>query len=334
MVIDKKYLEKNLNKFLVPTEIPIPGVEIVGVKILKRDSINDDTEHEQSRLHDNIAARATQIQYSYQSGGIDFTKPLPIVCERNDGVHDRLDSYGRDAALQNMGVEYYVFLVVKCVDYLSESKLRLWANRTMPKTDNAERDIIAKYIDLYSKKFVGNTEKEIIDFVNEVEPYRQQESKDRITTAIKDKLKTKKPKNKTWTYSDKQIQSKWIDRHWEAVPTYGFKISTKPNPIEDVYQISLFHGYEPRKIMKALQRFVQEGKSTEVICAVSQAITSQEMLNNKRLAIKNNIKEIQSTLDKLYGKKKQWNRILKFHGFVPQHIDEDIKNLIPFDSIK
>jgi|9_EtaG_2_1085328.scaffolds.fasta_scaffold41169_1 hypothetical protein len=337
MKITKDYLEKNLHKFLVPIEISIDDVEILGVEILRRDSINDNTEHDQSRQHDDISSRATQLEHSYRVGGIDFTKPLPIVNKREDGVYDRIDSYGRDAAFQNLGIDYYPFLIVNCKDYMAETKLRLWANRTLPKTDNAERDIIAKYIDLYSKKFVGNTEKEIIKFVNDVEPHRQKESKDRIITSIKNKLKTKKPKNKTWTYSAAQIQTKWIDRHWQSAPTYGFFLHKKKpllNPQGNVYQISMTFGYEPRKIIDAIKRYVSEGIPTEVICNVSTSTSSKKSLDKKRLAIKNNIKKIQSNLDKLYGKNKQWNRIIKFLGFVPQHIDEDIKNLIPFDSIK
>jgi len=280
MKITKSYLEKNLHKFHVPDEIPVEGVTVIGVEILHRNEINDDVEHSQQRQHDDISSRGKQIENSYRNGGIDFSKPLPIVQLRPDNKHDRIDSFGREAAWQNLGIDYYPYLVVKCEDYKSETSLRFWANRTLPKLDNAERDLVIGCIDLVEKKYIENQESDFRKWLKEVEPYRAKESIERVLTSIKDKLKTKQPKLKTWTYSDKQIQTKWVDRHWSNPPAYGFKISkdsSHPNKEGDVYQVSMFAGYEGRKILKAVQRYVETGKKTEMILAISTSIKGENL---------------------------------------------------------
>ena len=120
------------------------------------------------------------------------------------------------------------------------------------------------------------------DFLKESEPHLDQVSKDRIVTVIMERLKTRKPKDKTWTYTDSGVKSEWIDKHWEEEPSYGFQTGNKYNEGGDCYQMALPLGYEARKLYTSVKNYIEEGKMTEIILHIGKGVKSLDSLNNGR----------------------------------------------------
>ena len=327
----RDYLEKNINKFNIPN-IPIRGIKVCGIKILNRDGVNNDTIEGQHRVHDEITVRVDKLEKSF-TGGLDFNQPLPIVEQRKDGIYDRIDGFGRDAFFEKNNYDVWPHVVVECSTPLARRKLRIWSNKRLPKWDNTEQDIQNSIIEAVEMKEMKNSEKAFKDFLKESEPHLDQVSKDRIVTVVMERLKTKKPKTKTWTYTDKSVKSEWVDKHWADTPSYGFNTGNEYNEGGDCHQISLPYGYENRKLYTVITNYLNNGKKTELILRIDKGVKSLDTLNKQRKACLENIKEYKSNLDKLYGKKLQWGKFLDIKGFVPQHKSENIKKLIPLNKI-
>jgi|TARA_B100000073_G_C23667443_1_gene547172 hypothetical protein len=329
--MNKQYLEKNLDKFQIPN-IPIKGVKVVGIKLLNRNNINNDNIYGQARVNDNITFRVDKFQKSFK-GGIDFNQPIPMVEKRSDGKFERIDGFGRDAYFEKVNMEYWPHAIVKCSTDLAKRKLRQWCNRTIAIFVNTEQDLVNGMIEAVEKKEMKNSKRAFQNYLNETEPYLDEISKGRIINLTMEKLETNpKPKSRTWTYTDSNIRSEWVTKHWENEPVYGFiKNPKKLNVVGDCYQVAIQLGYEKRKIIKAVERWVKYNKPTEIILHVAKGVT-EKTLTKKRKELKKNIEGLKSILNELYKKKLQWGRFLKIKGFVPQHIDEDIKKLIPYSK--
>jgi len=329
--MNKQYLEKNLDKFQIP-DIPIKGVKVIDIKLLNRNNINNDNIYGQSRVNDNITFRVDKFQKSFK-GGIDFNQPIPMVEERSDGKFERIDGFGRDAYFEKVNMEYWPHAIVKCSTDLAKRKVRQWCNRNIYIETNTEQDLVNSIIEAVEKKEMKNSKRAFQNYVNEVEPHLDEISKGRIINITMERLKTNpKPKSRTWTYTDSSIKTQWVDIHWENEPVYGFKkYSKKLNIAGDCYQVAIPLGYEKRKIVKAVERWVKYNKPTEIILNVIKGVT-EKTLDEKRKTLKENIEDIKSTFNKFYGIEKQWGRFLKIKGFVPQHIGEDIKKLIPYSK--
>tara|TARA_Y100000593_G_scaffold91091_1_gene178995 strand:+ start:3323 stop:4321 length:999 start_codon:yes stop_codon:yes gene_type:complete len=332
MKITKEYLERNVDKFNIP-DIPIKGIKVIGIKILHRNMVNNDTIYGQHRVHDEITNRVDKLEKSFK-GGLDFNQPIPIVEERTDGIYDRIDGFGRDGYFEVSNVNWYAHIVVECSTPRSKRALRIWSNRKLPKWDNTEHDLQNSIIEAVEMKEMKNSEKAFKDFLKECEPHLDKVSKGKVLTAVMDRLKTNKPKNKTWTYTDKSIKTEWIDKCWESEPVYGFQTGNDYNEGGDCHQIALPYSYEDTKLYTAVRNWIKHGKVTEIILHVIRGVKGLDSLNKGRKKCLSNIEEYKSNLDKLYGKKLKWNKFLKIKGFVPQHVDENIKKLIPINNIK
>lgn len=328
---NKQTLIDNFSRFRVP-DISIPGIEIIGLKIIHKDDINDEIFSNEARRVDNLSVRSDSLLKSYINGGIDYNDQVGIVSQRGDGKYDRIDSFARSDAFLKMDWDYMVYCVVKCANDLAERKLKLWGNRGKPKTDNTQNDLVLNTVEAIQLKQLDNDVDSIRDFIETVEPHRDSYFIDKCVSTILRKAKTQKPVEATQTYTDTSIHTKWIKKHWANPPAYGF-IKEKQNGLNSAgncYQVTLPMGYESRKLQTALDHFVDSGKKTEFILHISKGVSDLQTLNKQRNAMRRNIKEFTQKLDKFYGKKGDWKQCFEVIGFVPQHIDEDIKQIIPF----
>jgi hypothetical protein len=328
---NKKELLDNLHRFKLP-EISLDGVEIIGLNVIHRDDINDEMFDNGARTQDNLSARSNSLQTSFINGGYDYNQPVGIVSDRGDGKYDRLDSFARSDAFMKLGWDYMVYCIVKCENELSETSMRMWANRMIPKTDNTQNDLVQNAVNLLQKKLILNDETSIRKWLKSVEPNRDSAFIEKCLITVKKKVKTNKPNEVTQTYTDQSIFSKWIKKHWANPPVHGF-IKEKQNGFNskrNCYQVTLPLGYEARKLQTALEHFVDAGKKTEFILHISKGVSDLQTLNKQRNSMRKNIKDFTDSLDKFYGKKGDWDECFEIIGFVPQHIDEDIKQIIPF----
>jgi len=329
--MNKQYLEKNLDKFQIPN-IPIKGVKVIGIKLLNRNNINNDNIYGQARVNDNITFRVDKFQKSFK-GGIDFNQPIPMVEERSDGKFERIDGFGRDAYFEKVNMEYWPHAIVKCSTDLAKRKLRQWCNRTIAIFVNTEQDLVNGMIEAVEKKEMKNSKRAFQNYLNETEPYLDEISKGRIINLTMEKLRINpKPKLRTWTYTDSNIRSEWVNKYWANTPKYGWeKDPKKLNEGGDCYQSCIADGYENRKFIMAAERWSKYRKPTEVILHIVKGVT-KKTLNEKRKELKEKIEKNKKIFNKLYNKKLQWGRFLKIKGFVPQHIDEDRRKLIPYSK--
>jgi hypothetical protein len=331
MKIDKKFLDKNIDKFHKPF-IPYRGVKVHGIKIVHRDDINNDVQEGQMRRNDDKTSRKDKFGKSF-SGGIDWEKPIPVLELRADGKYDRIDGFGRGAYLDEV-TEWYVYLIVTIKKPLDRRKLRTWLNRRTHKDDNDEQTLIYQILDAINKKEMPNTEKQITKFLDDTEPCIDDIFKGRIISSVIEKAKTKQAVKKTWTYTDRAIKTDWIDRHWADTPKYGFFTGNKFNEDGDVYQLALAYGYEKRKLYTVIENYL-DGKKTEIILHVTKGVTNLETLNKNRQKLLDNLKSIIQSLDKLYNKKLNWKMIFDgILGFAPQDRSEKIKKLVPLSNFK
>jgi hypothetical protein len=329
---NKNELLNNLHRFKLP-EISLDGVEIIGLNVIHRDDINDEMFDNGARTQDNLSARSNTLQTSFINGGYDYNQPVGIVSDRGDGKYDRLDSFARSDAFMKLGWDYMVYCIVKCENELSETSVRMWANRMIPKTDNTQNDLVQNAVSLIQKKLILNDATSIREWLKSVEPNRDSAFIEKCLITIQKKAKTNKPNEVTQTYTDTSIHSKWIKKHWANPPVYGF-IKSKGdwpyNPAGNCYQVTLPLGYESRKLLTALKYFVETDKKTEFILHISKGVSDLQTLHTQRDKMRNNIKDFTENLDKFYGKKGDWNKCFKILGFVPQHRTEDVKQIIPF----
>lgn len=328
---NKKELLANFSRFRAP-EIPIKGVSIIGLKIIHKDDISDELFDNSARVEDSLSARSNALQTSFSNGGYDFNQPVGIVSDRGDGKYDRLDSFARSDAYMKLDWDYMVYCVIKCENKSVERKVRMRANCAIPKSDNSQNDLVANAVEAIQNKEIENNEDSIEEWLRIVEPFRDNNFIDKCISTILRKAKTQKPVQATQTYTDQSIRTKWITKHWANPPTYGF-LNDKRNGFNsagDCYQVTLPMGYESRKLQTALDHYVDSEKKTEFILHISKGVSDLQTLNKQRDAMRKNIKDFTESLDKFYGKKGDWDNCFKIIGFVPQHIDEDIKQIIPF----
>lgn len=329
---NKQTLIDNLKKFRIP-EISIKGVNIIGLRVIHKSEISDEIFDNTARTQDSLSSRSDSLQKSFSNGGIDYNQPVGILSDRGDGKYDRLDSFARSDAYMKLGWDYMVYCVVKCENKAVERKVRVWANRTLPKEDNSQNDLVTNSVLAIQNKELQNDENSIRAWFNEVEPYRDSDFIEKCVKNVLRKAKTQKPIETTQTYTDNSIHTKWIKKHWANPPAYGF-IKSKGDWTYNVdgncYQVTLPMGYESRKLKTALDYFLKDGKQTEFILHIAKGVSDLQTLNKQRDTMRRNIKKYTGNLDKFYGKKGDWNNCFKVIGFVPQHIDEDIKQIIPF----
>jgi hypothetical protein len=332
MKFTKQYLEENISKFTLPI-IPIKGVTPIDIRIVSDSDINVDNRNGQVRNNDNITKRIDRFTTSF-AGGIDFSKPLPILELRSDGKYDLTDGFGRHSMISNSGQDYYIYAIVKCETNLARTKLRTWCNRKTPKDDNSESDLVTIIINSVYRKELDNNESAIREFLDECEPHLDPTSKARVYNRVFELLKTQTKPKKTWTFSDKNLKKDWIDRHWESAPKYGFSTANTYNINGGVFQMAIPYGYEGRKLVTIMNNYHLTGKKTEVILHVMKGVDSKESLNKKRKLCLENINKITNAFDCIYGKKLNWNDLFELKGFVPQSDDEPIKKLIPINEIE
>lgn len=328
---NRQELIDNFSKFKTP-EIPIKGVNIMGLEIIHKSEVSDEMFDNTARTQDSLGSRSDLLLKSYRNGGIDYNQPVGILSDRGDGKYDRIDSFARNEAYEKMGWDYMVYCVVKCENKAVERKLRVWANCWLPKEDNTQNDLVTNAVLAIQNKELQNDENSIRRWFNEVEPYRDTDFIEKCVKNVCKRAKTQKPVEAIQTYTDQSIHSKWIKKHWANPPVYGF-VKEKQNGLNSAgncYQVTLPLGYETRKLQTALDHFVDSGRHTEFILYIGKGVGDLESLNDKRNDMRKNIKKFTKVLDTFYGKKADWNSCIKIIGFVPQHSDEDIKQIIPF----
>ena len=316
----------------------ISGLEYLGKKVVNRKSnVAYNVVSSQKRTHDNVASRSHQHTTSFK-GGIDPTKPNPVLELMDTGTYDQVDGYGRDAGFDKLGWDWYVYDVFKCHTEIARGELRLWLNRMMPKKDNAEQDLIAVFSDLIvRKRLKSQTLESLTKRLKKVEPHRDAKFLGRVAQAILDRTgKRNKPEiDKITSYTADTLISQYVRENWANEPVYGFVNGLNTHPLsgdKGKHQGSINSGKRGNasfkvKMYDAYRRYVKSGVQTEYILRIGDANTV-EQLNTLRKELWDNIKEYMTL-----HPHDDWGKAVNILGFVPQHNNEDVKNLITVDCI-
>lgn len=316
----------------------ISGLEYLGKMVVnRRRDVAYNVVSSQKRTHDNVASRSHQHNTSFK-GGIDPTKPNPVLELKNTGTYDQVDGYGRDAGFDKLDWDHYVYDVFKCRNEIARADLRFWLNRKMPKEDNAEQDLINGYTDLVNRKRIKSpTLESLTKKLKQVEPHRDAKFLGRVAQAILDRTgKSNKPEiDKITSYTADTLISQYVRENWANEPVYGFVNGLNTHPLsgdKGKHQGSINSGKRGNasfkvKMYDAFRRYVKEGVQTEYILRIGDANTV-EQLNTLRKELWNNIKEYMTL-----HPHDDWDKAVNILGFVPQHNNEDVKNLITVDCI-
>jgi len=333
-MITKKQLERNFDKFPLPTIDERIKIKNLTKELVKLSDVSTDTYLKQKRQADDISKRAKKLKTSF-SGGVDYNQQIPIVKRRRNGTLSLIDAFGRFEMFTDTKQEYWVVAVVEC-DSHSEHLIAGWANRKLEKVDNTMDDNIENIASSVRKCYITATRKNFEEQLDIIEPYKSPEEKLQIINALLEMFPKSKPvpkANKFTSVRTKTVMKNWVNKHFADAKRLDFKLGpdgrTKYSEKADCYYGVNESGSEVRKILSAVDRYVNKGKTTRILSFVSSKfLTSVKSMKNKRKATKSNFTKIQNNLDKLYemfNGKPDWNKVLDQMGYIPHHTSEDIK---------
>lgn len=340
---DRKYFEDNFDKPHIPNIPDSIKVKSIRKKILKISDINSDTFLSQIRVNDDIAARATRLNGSFNTG-IDWDSPLPIVKLRDDGGYDLIDAFGRFQMFELNGQEYWIMIVVEC-DSHNELRLRGWANKQLFIVPNSTKDNIETISTMVRKKMIKPTKRNFTRELNIIEPHKDPDIKKDIVNQLMDVFKVKstvKPKRFV-SYSAATIMKNWVKPHFADEKKIGFKLGSKGEPLfsklANCYFGILQYKYEYRKVLQAIAMNVRKNAPLKVLGLSEGKGMTMKKLKNDRAGIKRNITKITNNIDKLVSKyhgeesKIKWEEVIDLFGFIPESVNEDVKEPVEYKEI-
>tara|TARA_Y100000310_G_C20530972_1_gene738423 strand:+ start:66 stop:1076 length:1011 start_codon:yes stop_codon:yes gene_type:complete len=336
-MITKKQLERNFDKFNLPVIDENIKITKITKEVVKLSDVATDSVLKQSRETDDIGKRVKSLKTSFK-GGVDYNQPIPIVKRRKDGTLSLslIDAFGRFEMFDDNKQEYWVMAVVECGGQ-AEIQLRGWANRVLPKEPNTMMDNVNNIAKQVEDRYITPTRKNFEEQLDIIEPHKSEEEKLQILSTLMEKFpKTKAvPKEKRFiSYRTPTIMKNWVKPHFADANRLGFKLApngkTKLSEKADCYYGVNESGSEIRKVLAAVDRYVNKGKTTRLLSFISgRFLTSVKSMKSKRKATKSSFTKIQNNLDKLYENgKPDWNEVIDHMGFIPQHTSENIKDPI------
>ena len=334
-MITKKQLERNFDKFNLPVIDERIKIKNLTKELVKLSDVSTDTYLKQKRQADDISSRANRLKTSF-SGGVDYNQQIPIVKRRRNGTLSLIDAFGRFEMFTDTKQEYWVMAVVEC-DGNAEDLLASWANRKLEKVDSTMDDNVESIASSVRKRYITDTRKNFEERLDIIEPYKSPEEKLRIINALLEMFPKSKPvpkANKFTSVRTPTVMKNWVKPHFADANRLGFKLApngkTKYSEKADCYYGVNESGSEVRKILSAVDRYVNKGKTTRLLSFISgRFLTSVKSMKSKRKATKSSFTKIQNNLDKLYENgKPDWNEVIDHMGFIPQHTSENIKDPI------
>lgn len=333
-MITKQQLLTDFDKF----KLPVIGEDIKITKmtkeLVKLSEVSTDTYLKQRRQADDIGARAKRLKKSFEV--IDYNQPIPIVRRRKDGTLSLIDAFGRFEMFDDDGQLFYPMTVVECGGH-AEQQLAGWANRVLVKDDNSMMDNVENIATQVRKRYITATRKNFEEQLDIIEPHKPDEEKLQILSTLVEMFPTTKPvpkANKFISLRTPTIMKNWVKRHFAEADRLGFELGpkgkTKYSEKSDCYYGVNESGSEIRKVLSAVDRYVNKGKTTRLLSFVSSKfLTSVKSMKNKRRTTKSSFTKIQNNLDKLYENgKPDWNKVIDQMGDIPQHTSENRKNPI------
>ena len=340
---DRKYFEDNFDKPHIPN-IP-DSIKIKSIKkvILKVDDINVDTFLSQIRVNDDIAARAIRLNESFDTG-IDWDRPLPIVKSRKDCGYDLVDAFGRFEMFELSGQKYWIMIAVEC-DSHNELRLRGWANKVTYNETNSTKDNIETISTMVRKKMIKPTKTNFTRELNIIEPFKNKDVKKDIVSQLIDihNVKTTTKPKRFVSYSAPTIMKNWVKPHFADAKKIGFKLGSKGEPLfsklANCYFGILQYTYEYRKVLQAIEMNVRKNVPLRVLGLSKGKGMTMKKLKNDRAGIKRNITKITNNIDKLVSKyhgeesKIKWEEVIDLFGFIPESVNEDVKEPVEYKEI-
>ena len=333
-MITKKQLLTDFDKFKLPVIGENIKITKITKEVVKLSDVATDSVLKQSRETDDIGKRVKSLKKSFEV--IDYNQPIPIVKRRKNGTLSLIDAFGRFEMFDDNKQEYWVMTVVECGGQ-AEIQHRGWANRVLPKEPNTMMDNVNNIARQVRDRYIKPTRKNFEKQLDIIEPHKPEEEKLQILSTLMETFPTTKTPAKEKRFISLRtptIMKNWVKPHFADADRFGFKLApngkTKLSEKSDCFYGVNESGSEIRKVLAAVDRYVNKGKTTRLLSFVSSRfLTSVKMLKNKRRATKSSFTKIQNNLDKLYENgKPDWNKVIDHMGFIPQHTSENIKDPI------
>ena len=337
----EKYFYDNFDKGripIIPKEIKIKSIKLVVAHI---PDVDVNVYLNQIRTDDDVMSRARSLGISFENG-IDWEQPLPIIKLREDGSSSLIDAFGRFEMFEINNQRYWLMVQVEC-DEKNEILLRGWANRQTYRLESSMKDNIELISEMVRKGFIKKTEFQYKKQLNIIEPHKTKEEKSEIIKVLVDKFgSTTKPKKKRFvSYTAATIMLRWVNKHFADAKRLGFKLGKKGKPafskISNCYFGILQYGYESRKILQAIAFNLKKDVPLKVLGLSDGKITGVKKLKKQRTAIKRNITRITNNIDNLYKKYNgnvPWDEVIDIFGFVPESVNEDVKEPVDYKGVK
>ena len=187
------------------------------------------------------------------------------------------------------------------------------------------------------KKFMKAGKRNFTSFIKRTNPGLQDTTREKLVNTLMKFYKVKPTqKSKRYdSYKTTDIVKKWVKPHWKDADDYGFALlkngSRTHSKNGKFLTAALPFDYEHIKLMTAVRDYNEKGLKTKFIAFSLKSITSRKNLIELRLKFEKEIKKICKTLDTVYAKNLDWDKVFEVIGYVPQDTSvEDIKELVPF----
>lgn len=337
---NKKFFYDNFDKGRVPIVPDDINLKSIKLKVVAVDDVDVEVYLSQTRTADDVMARAMDLNSSFASG-IDWEEPLPIIKKRRDGSLSLVDAFGRFEMFELNNQEYWLMAQVECDDN-NELLLRGWANRKKYRKPSDIKDNVELISTAVRKGFIKPSEYNFRKYLNTIEPHKGKEEKAEIIQTLVDKFSSKiKPKAKRFvSYTAATMNKRWVSKHFADAKRLGFKLGPKGKPKyskkSDCYFGIVQKGYESRKILQAIEFNLKKDCPMNVLGLSDGKITSKKKLKNDRTTISRNLTKLTNRLDAIYEKYNgnvKWKEVINLFGFIPEDVNEDVKEPVDYDRI-
>ena len=299
---------------------PYNTVEIVGVKVLRTDSIVVQNANGQvinlARGIGTDKENVRLLQDSMTTLGWDTRQVPPIVEESDLTLYD---GYSRHEALLTIGQDYAFYLVVRRKpEYTVEDtidEIGLGANNHPQSKKHTIVDFKKRFTSYVIRRDSEGLTTTVNDGLNWFDSIPNSFSDDVKANAIEDVFQTKRAREtvESFTKTQAEKKAKQLLKTKEKVFAFGKR------PSKD----GRSH-YRKRMIADVIEEFVETGELPKLVGFCDKY--SAEEIDAAREELKNEINEINKMFNQFIGMHKVTKGtfdIFQFEGFIPQVIDEE-----------
>ena len=339
MKTTKQYFVDNYHRFQC-YDVPEYYGKHKDLIILHESQVNCDNINNQKRKEKSISSRSTKLQMSFSrtesslGEPINFNCKIPVVELRPDGKYDLVDGFGREGTIFSMG-EYYIFQLIKFKNERTKIEFMSYMNEPPPQQKNGKNSLYENTLKMIQQKMIDPDIKSVQESLRMSKPHIEKTEMEQLSKLIMENFGTPQPESDIILWDNKTIQKNWVDKHWSDRKLHDFDLKKygfgkNPNVIkgQKYHHVVIKNGYTKRKLINSILKYQGEGIVTKFIFHVDGVPTKTKLNQKRRVMMKDFVKVLKS-LSKFFGRRpSKYNHFFEFLGFIPQHEEETITELV------